>query len=500
MPRTRSGIFPDTSLPPISARITHDPERLRQYKRSHDGLGTSFPHPIRGADAILYTPFGNDLVLGMARRLLETEDIGTEDHHPDIVFISLSSQDYLGHDYGPDSFEAADSVVRIDRQLAEFFDFLDHNFHDRVTVALTADHGVQSIPEVARDMGRDAGRVDMRRARTAKTFADLGAARREIEKLTAKKLGVKVSDSTPVEKSFILFFDEPAVYLNWNRIRELHLDGERVKRAMSDAVKEIHGVSGVFTNSELLADRDKPLGSDLESMVERSFRADRDGDVIITLKAGYMWDYAATTHGQPVEADQHVPVMLWGAGVKAGVYEAAVAPTDLARSLGFELGVDAGDPDSRVLPCFTSATATPVGATVTLTTTPKVAYSDSTSTAGDLTKVIAIALKEVEGGKTSTVLVGAQVSDAARAAVSSIRKTIDAKNATEEERALPPGIIRLDIATLSDGQATVRVWTGPIPKPEPGKASLDCGRGLTLNLEKSTSGEWVIKSRGVAMC
>ncbi len=496
----QSGFIPAADL----ERITHDPERLRKYKRSHDGLGTSFPHPIKDADAILYTPFGNDLVLGLTRRMLETENIGTEDHDPDIVFISLSSQDYLGHDYGPDSLEAADSVVRIDRQLAEFLDFLDRNFHDRVTVALTADHGVQSIPEVARDMGRDAGRLDMRSPKkTAKTFADLAPQRLELEKLTAKKLGVKVSDATAIDKAFILFFDEPAVYLNWNRIRELHLDGERVKRAMRDAAKEIHGVSGAFTNSELLADAGQPLGSDLESVVRRSFRADRSGDVIITLKDGYIWDYAATTHGQPVEADQHVPVLLWGADVRPGIYESVAAPTDLARSLGTAVGVDAGDPESRVLPCFpiVNATATAAPANLTATATPAVGWSmESTSTAEDLKTVIGSALKEVEGGTRSTVMIGGQVSDAARAAVASVRKTIDAKSASEAERALPAGIVRLDIAEVTGEKATVRIWTGPIAKPEPGKASLDCGRGLTLNFEKATTGEWVVKSRGVAMC
>lgn len=491
-----SGYIPAADLD----KVTHDPERLRQYKRSHEGLGVSFPHPIKGLDALVYTPFGNDLVLGLARRVLETENIGTADHHPDILFISLSSQDYLGHDFGPDSLEAADSVVRIDRQLADFFDFLDHNFHDRVTVALTADHGVQSIPEVAKDLGRDAGRVDMRRTKSMKTFGEFGTARKQIEELTAKELGVKVSNATPADDSLILYFDEPAIYLNWPRVRALHLDGERVKRAMADAVRQVHGVSAVFTNTQLIEDEDKPLGSDIESAVERSFRADRDGDIVITLKAGYIWAYAATTHGQPVEADQHVPVMFWGAGVKPGVYDMRVAPIDIARSVGFELGVDAGDPEeAHVLPCFTTgtSTSTPVGATITLTTTPQVRFSDPTRT--DLANAITTALNDIGSGN-ATVMIGAQVSDDARAAVSATRRTIDVKNATEEQRQLPPGIVRLDIATISDGHATVRLWTGPIAKPEPGKAALDCGRGTTFEMEKSATGAWVVKSRGVAVC
>ncbi len=502
-----SGFIPPADL----ERVTHDPERLRQYKRQHDGLGTAFPHPIRGTDAILYTPFGNDLVLGIARRVIETENLGTADQQPDILMVSLSPQDYLGHDYGPDSIEVADSVVRIDRQLADFFDYLDQNFHGRVTVALTADHGVQSIPEVARDLGRDAGRLDMRNPKKdAKTFAALAPQRLQIEKAIAKKLGVKVGNATPVNKAFILFFDEPAIYLNWPRIRELHLDGERVKSALRAAAKEMHGVSGAFTNSELLASEDKTTASDLESAVRRAFRADRSGDVIITLKAGYIWDYAATTHGQPVEADQHVPVLFWGTDVKPGSYENAAAPTDIARSLGFTVGVDAGDPQSRILPCFTTgATTDAPGAaavvklsTPAATSTPATGWSmESSSTADDLKTVLVIALDEVEKpGTKATIILGDGVGAPARAATTALRKTVDRNHATEEQLTLPAGYVRLDIADIAADKATVRIWSGPIRTAMPGEALLDCGRGQTFVFERNASGKWVIKSRGMAVC
>jgi len=155
-------------------RITHDPERLRKYKTSREGLGVSFPHRIATAEALTYTPFGNELVIGFAEKLIETENLGTEDGKPDLVFVGLSSPDYLGHNYGPDSLEAADTVVRTDRQLAAFFHDLDAKFGARYTVAISSDHGVQSIPEVARDMGRDAGRVDMRNPNaTIRTYGEL---------------------------------------------------------------------------------------------------------------------------------------------------------------------------------------------------------------------------------------------------------------------------------------------------------------------------------------
>ena len=346
----QSSWIPDSDLP----RVTHDPASLRKYKTDTRGLGTTFPHPVKDVEAVTYTPYGNQLVLQFAEKLIDAEHLGTDDGNPDLVFISLSSPDYLGHAFGPDSLEAADTVVRTDRDLESFFHDLDAEFGTRWTLAITADHGVQSIPEVAKDMGRKAGRVDFRNPKkTAKTLADLSPQRNALEKTIAAKLGIRVSDATPLEKGFIVFFDEPALYLNWARIRGLKLDGERVKKAARNAALEIHGVSAAFTNSELLASNSD--ASPMEASVRLSFRADRSGDILLALEPGYIWNYSdpptGTTHGQPVEADQHVPLMLWGAGIKAGSYDDAVAPTFLARTIGHLLGIDAGGADTRVLPC-----------------------------------------------------------------------------------------------------------------------------------------------------
>jgi hypothetical protein len=348
---TQSDFIPVDAL----ARITHDPPALRKYKTQHGGLGVEFPHPIRTADALTYTPFGDDLVLDFAERVIDAENLGTEDNAPDVLYLGLSSPDYLGHAFGPDSLEAADTVVRTDRQLAAFFAWLDGRFGKRFTVVVTADHGVQSIPEVAREMGKEAGRVDFRNPKsTMRTLGELVPQRRALEMATARKLGLKVSEATKLSDAFILFFEEPAVYLNWMHIRELKLDGERVKRAIRDAAKELKGVRAAFTNSELSETNTQAAG--IEQALRLSFRADRSGDVLFALKPGYVWSYGdtGTTHGEAVDDDQHVPLLLFGAGVTHGTWDDDVAPTFLARSIGALLGVEAGGPDTRVLPCIAS--------------------------------------------------------------------------------------------------------------------------------------------------
>jgi len=211
---------------------------------------------------------------------------------------------------------------------------------------------VQSIPEIARDMGRDAGRVDFQNPKkTAMTFADLAPDRRQLEKLAAKTLGLTVTDKTPIANTLVSYFEEPALYLNWPRVAAAHLDSERVKRALRAAAKQVHGIRTAFTSSDLIAV--DPQSSGIESAMRLSFRADRSGDVLVTLKPGYIWGYSntGTTHGQAVEDDQHVPLLLFGHGIIAGTWNDEVAPTFLAKTIRTLVSVDAGGAETRVMPC-----------------------------------------------------------------------------------------------------------------------------------------------------
>lgn len=345
---TQSSIIPAADL----ARVTFDPPELRKHKSDRHGLGTSFPHPVNDVEAFTCTPFANDLILDFARRVIELEQLGTADGSPDVLFISLSPMDYLGHLFGPDSLETADMVVRTDRAIASFLNSIEQG--RTITVALTSDHGVQSIPEIARARGEDAGRIDFYSApSTAKSMHALSPERLLIEKRAAKKLRVRFDADAPPGRGLVLNFEAPALHINWARVRELELDGDAVRKAVRDAALGIPGVAKAITNSDLLMTNPNP--GRLEREMRESFRADRSGDVIVALKPGYIWGKpggTGTTHGQPVDADQRVPVMLWGHGVRPGSYRGNAAPTDLARSLGALLGVEAGGRNTIVLPCM----------------------------------------------------------------------------------------------------------------------------------------------------
>lgn len=337
-------------------RVTFDPPAVWPLK--NNTYGGTFPHPIASTRALTYSPFMHQAVLDFAQHVIATEQLGSRRGTPDTLFIGISSTDYLGHYYGPDSMEVADSTIRLDRMLADFLDALERRFGDRVVVALTSDHGVQDNPEIVklRDPNADAGRIDVRTPDPrAQKLSDLPPTRIEIERRLAQKLGLAFDADAPLTHALVYFFEEPCLWLNPSRVRALDLDLETTKRALRDVIREMpqHGIADAWTNSELAVPNAPATG--LEQLMRNSLRFDRSGDVFIALRPGWIWMWGSnsTTHGQPVEQDLHVPLMFWGAGIKRGVYEVEASPTDLARTVGALIGVEAGGRTSRVLPCVT---------------------------------------------------------------------------------------------------------------------------------------------------
>jgi arylsulfatase A-like enzyme len=356
-----AGYFPGsnqwTPSPYIPAdemrRVTFDPPEAWPLK-NNKYRGT-FPHPIADAKALTYTPFAHELVLDFAMHVIATEALGTR-NTPDVLFVGISPTDYLGHYYGPDSMEVADSMVRLDRDLESFLNALERRFGDRVLVVLTGDHGVTSNPEIARlrDPKADTGRVDIRTPdANAKLLSDLPPLRLAIERELARKLGVRFDAGAPLAHALVYFFEEPSLYVNWRRVAELQLEPERVKRALRDVLRgmQSHGFADAWTNTELLGP--DPGASATKRLMRSSFRADRSGDVLMALRPGWIWMWGSnsTTHGQPVENDLHVPLLFWGAAVKRGVYDVDASPIDIAPTVGRVLGVTAGGNDAHVLPC-----------------------------------------------------------------------------------------------------------------------------------------------------
>ncbi len=438
---TASSFIPAADL----KRVTFDPPEAWPLKNTR--YGGTFPHPIENIRELVYTPYGIDLTFDFASYAISAESLGTHTGTPDVLFVSISPTDYYGHYYGPDSMEVADGMVRLDRSLQRFLDILDRRFGDHVVVALTADHGVQSTPEIVklRDPNADAGRIDLRNpARHGQRISDLPPLRVEIEKQLAIRLHVPFAAGAPYSHALVFFFEEPALFINDARIRALKLDRERVKLALRNILLGLPGIDEAWTDTEL---RNLKKPSEAEKRMQRSYMTGRSGDVLIALKPNWIWTWGSnsTTHGQPVEDDTHVPLLFWGYGVKSGRYDLAASPDDLARTLGTIAGVEAGGAEAHVLPCSTLVSASP-------------AHTAAQN------EVLQLALHELDPNS-----------------------------------AIPAGDIRIDKLEVNGDRANVTLWTGKPPKPRPGEMSMDCGVGHMYGFERQ-NGQWVIVSRGVMQC
>jgi arylsulfatase A-like enzyme len=298
-------------------------------ERSMAKLGPGFPHRITGGlekpgpkfyDAVTLTPFGNEFALRAARAAVTAEHLGA-DEIPDLLAINLSSNDYVGHAYGPDSPEVADMTVRTDRQLAALFQFLDQTVPgglEQIAIVVTSDHGVAPIPELMQARGLDAGRIPL----TA------------LEKAAHDALSAHYGAG-----DWIVGMIEPTLYLN---LKALADRGVAASDAESVAARALEGVPGVFaayTRTQVLEGR---LPNNLLSRaVTSGFHRTVSGDVVVVPRPYWFLDNGehVTTHGSPYPYDTHVPLLLWGPGVRAGRYRERVSMLDLAPTLAMLLHV-----------------------------------------------------------------------------------------------------------------------------------------------------------------
>jgi hypothetical protein len=295
--------------------------------------GRTFPHPMNGTGPLklqaayygaLYTsPFGNDLLLSFAERAVEAEQLGKHDE-PDLLCLSFSSNDAVGHAWGPDSQEVLDTTLRTDRLLERLLSFLDARVgKGRYVVALTADHGICPLPEVAHARTGEGARLDP---------ALLG---KRAEEFLTRTFGGKEGEGRWVE-----WAEEPWVYFNQALLKRRGVEPAKAEAALAGWLEKQPGIWKAYTRTELLAG--VPAGDAMAQRARRSFRADRSGDVLVVVKPYHLVTsrLSGTTHGTPHPYDTHVPLLVSGPGVRHAVRRDPVTPQAAAVILARALGID----------------------------------------------------------------------------------------------------------------------------------------------------------------
>ncbi len=313
-------------------RYLHPDDGLEE--NAPKGWTSIFPHPLMSAsghpDAAYRalwerSPFADAYLGRFAAAIVDGLQLGTHDT-TDVLAVSFSSPDLVGHAFGPRSQEIQDMYANLDRTIGALLDHLDTAVgKGKYVVALSADHGVFPIPEQLVKEGRDAGRLD------ARTIGDAA------EKAVAAALG----DGKYVarENGNDLYF-APGVYERLSA-KAGALD------AVVAAVAAQRGIQRVFKADEVSGA--EKAGDPLLRAAALSYVAGRSGDLILAPKPGWEFIAAGATHGTANAEDQHVPILLMGPGIKHGEYRQPASPADIAPTLAALSGILVPHAEGRVL-------------------------------------------------------------------------------------------------------------------------------------------------------
>ena len=261
--------------------------------------------------------FGNELLVSLAERALEGESLGSRDA-TDILALSFSCNDAVGHDKGPHSAEVRDITVRTDLALERLLSLIDRRVGlTRTVVILTADHGVAPVPEQMTAWKMPGGRLS----------------RADLEAGVAGALERAFGPGAWVEGRA-----GSALYLNQALIAERGLDPAAVERRAAAGIEGVPPVWRAYTRSQLLEGRVPP--DPWSRRVVLSFHRERGADVEVLFEPYWMSGTSGTTHGTAFSYDTHIPLMVMGPGIRPGRHDRTVVLNDLAPTLATLLGIE----------------------------------------------------------------------------------------------------------------------------------------------------------------
>lgn len=280
-----------------------------------------FPHQIVGKAGDAYgvlpaTPFGNTLTKEMALAAIKNENLG-KGEFTDLLAVSFSSPDYVGHSFGPNSIEEEDTFIRLDKDLEEILGFLDNWVgKENYLVFLSADHGVMDIPGFWKQNKLPAGVLDMTKIKA------------EVRKTLLDKFG---------EGDIIRAEENYQMYLNHKVLAEKNISIEQVFRAIRPTVLKFEGIADLINlqdlgNSNL---NDYQLG-----MFKNLHHATRGGDLGLVVRPGWFSGRTAgTTHGTAYNYDTHVPFLLYGWKIQSGETSVFTQIPDISATLANLLNI-----------------------------------------------------------------------------------------------------------------------------------------------------------------
>ncbi len=307
---------------------------IKDYKESgpdntsYEGLykgekAPVFPHDLPSlraveSELIRKTPFGNTYTRMFAEALIQNEKLG-KGAEVDVITVSFSSTDYIGHMYGTNAIELEDTYLRLDLDLEHFLNFLDKNIGtENYLLFLTADHGAAHNPDFLRDNKipadfiNDYGISDSIKAFMNRTYGDT---------------------------NFVLDVSSSSVYLNRPYIEKKKIDLNEVEERCAAYIAGLPGVAAALTSGELRN------GASRESHFRfylNGYNPKRSGDILIQYRPGWLswYNRTGTTHGVAYSYDTHVPLIFFGKGISPGSTAHPVNMIDVAPTISTLLNLE----------------------------------------------------------------------------------------------------------------------------------------------------------------
>ncbi len=297
---------------------------LNNFEGGFKGKETAtFPYNLeilkntnKGYDILKATPFGNSLTTDFALAALDGENLGQDDI-TDMLAVSYSSTDYVGHNFGVNSKEIEDTYIRLDKDLERFFNALDVKVgKGNYTVFLTADHAAVEVPSYLQSQKIPAG------------YYDLNDFKTKLNEFLTKTYGA--SDLLENASNF-------QVFLNRDKLSLLGLDLQLVQQAVVNEIISYNNIDKAYTATSM---SNTSFNQGVELLLQNGYNQKRSGDVLAVLDPAYIsYSITGSTHGSGQSYDTHVPLLFYGQGIKKGSTLKHVNITDIAPTISALLGV-----------------------------------------------------------------------------------------------------------------------------------------------------------------
>ncbi len=297
---------------------------LNNFEGGFKGKETAtFPYDLAtlknengGYDILKSTPYGNSLTTDFAIAAIKGEQLGSDDV-TDVLTVSFSCTDYIGHNFGVNSKEIEDTYLRLDLDLERLFKALDENVgKNNYTVFLTADHAAVNVPAYLQSVKIPAGYFDSR------DFS--------------KKIN-SFMETTFGTSDLIESITNNQIFLNRKKIQELGLDLDDVQEAIVNKIITYQYIDKAYTATAMTS---TSFSTGIERLIQNGFSQKRSGDVVYVLDPAVIsYSKTGSTHGSAFEYDTHVPLLFFGKGIKHGQTLQKTEITDIAPTMSTLLNI-----------------------------------------------------------------------------------------------------------------------------------------------------------------